>query len=264
MKIFIFIEPNWAVTDLYSLFNRNIGSLMASPEQFLGDIRSLSPQRVLEIALKKHHPKITLACSFQAEDLVVLDMMLSIRKDARAFAIDTGRLHSETYEIAEEIRRRYGNVIEWYFPEKEAVEKLVNEKGLFSFRESIENRKECCYIRKVEPLKRALKGMTAWITGLRREQSVTRSDLGQFETDRSQGGIEKINPIVEWTIQDVWNYVIEKKIPYNRLYEEGYAQIGCEPCTSAIRPHEDPRSGRWRWESPEHKECGLHNNGSGI
>lgn len=223
-----------------------------------------SPQEALRIALDKHHPNITLACSFQVEDTVILDMMMEIRKDARVFAIDTGRLHEETYEVAEEIRRRYGNVIEWYFPEKERVEKLVNEKGMFSFRQSVENRKECCFIRKVEPLKRALKGMTAWITGLRREQSVTRGGLGQFEIDNSQGGIEKVNPIVEWTVKEVWDYVKARHLPYNRLYDEGFAQIGCQPCTTAIRPHEDARAGRWRWESPEHKECGLHIDGSGI
>jgi len=228
------------------------------------EIRTYDALKVLQIALEKHHPNIVLACSFQAEDIVLLDMMLSIRKDARGFALDTGRLHPETYEVAEEIRRRYGNVITWYFPDKGAVQQLVDEKGLFSFRQSTDNRKECCYIRKVEPLKRALKGMTAWITGIRREQSVTRGDLKQIEIDASQGGIEKYNPIIEWTTQDVWNYAIEKKLPYNRLYDEGYAQIGCQPCTSPIKPHEDARAGRWRWESPEHKECGLHSQGSGI
>lgn len=226
--------------------------------------QSCEPLETLEIALRKHHPHIVQACSFQVEAIVILDMMLSIRKDARAFAIDTGRLPPETYEVAEEIRRRYGNVIQWYFPDKRAVEQLVNEKGLFSFRESIENRKECCYIRKVESLHRALEGMTAWITGLRREQSITRTDMQQFEIDHGQGGIEKINPLIEWTTQDVWNYVMEHGLPYNRLYNQGYAQIGCAPCTSPIRPHEDHRAGRWRWESPEHKECGLHIHGSGI
>lgn len=228
------------------------------------ETQSHEPQELLRIALDKHHPRITLACSFQAEDIVVLDMMLSIRKDAKAFAIDTGRLHPETYEVAEEIRRRFGDVITWYYPDKKAVEDLLNEKGLFSFRESTENRKECCFIRKVEPLKRALQGMSAWITGLRREQSVTRGDLQQVQTDQSQGGIEKISPIVEWTTQDVWNYLTERRLPYNRLYDQGFAQIGCEPCTSPIKPHEDARAGRWRWESPEHKECGLHIAGSGI
>ena len=226
--------------------------------------QDLEPLESLELALAQHHPNITLACSFQVEDVVVLDMMLNIREDARVFALDTGRLHPETYELAEEIRRRYGNVVQWYFPEKNAVEAMVDEKGLFSFRESIENRKECCYVRKVEPLQRALGGMTAWITGLRREQSVTRGDLRQFETDASQGGIVKVNPLIEWTTQDVWNYISEKGLPHNRLYDEGFAQIGCEPCTSPVRPHEDARAGRWRWESPEHKECGLHINGSGI
>lgn len=225
---------------------------------------SLEAFEALKVALDKHHPHVTLACSFQAEDVILLDMMLEIREDAQIFAIDTGRLHAETYEVAEELRRRYGNVIQWYFPDTRAVQDLVNEKGLFLFQESVENRKECCYVRKVEPLKRALQGMTAWVTGLRREQSMTRGDLAQTEIDASQGGIGKINPIIEWTTQDVWDYVVEKQLPYNRLYDEGYAQIGCQPCTSTVKPHEDSRAGRWRWESPEHKECGLHIGGSGI
>ncbi|MCS6770820.1 MAG: phosphoadenylyl-sulfate reductase [Kiritimatiellae bacterium] len=213
---------------------------------------------VLERALELYHPRIALACSFSIEDAVVLDMLMAIRTDARVFAIDTGRLNPETYECAEALRRRYGVKIEWYFPRHEAVEKLEREKGLFSFRESLENRKECCGIRKVEPLQRALAGLDAWITGLRREQSVTRSGLEPVERDEAHGGIAKINPLATWTLDRVWAYVREHSIPYNALYDVGYASIGCAPCTRAIRPGEDPRAGRWWWENPEHKECGLH------
>ena len=215
---------------------------------------------VLTRALDQFHPHIALASSFSLEDAVVLDLLISIRKDARVFALDTGRLNPETYECAEALSRRYGIAIEWYFPRHEAVEKLERGKGLFSFKESVENRKECCGIRKVEPLNRALGGLQAWITGQRREQSVTRSDLAVVETDASHGGMAKINPLAAWSLTDLWNYSREKKIPYNRLYDMGYTSIGCAPCTRAIEPGEDQRAGRWWWENPEHKECGLHLN----
>lgn len=216
------------------------------------------PRAVLARALEVYHPQIALASSFSIEDAVVLDLLMELRPDARVFAIDTGRLPPETYECAEALRRRYGVHIEWYFPKHEAVEALVRQKGLFSFRESVENRKECCGIRKVEPLERALSGLRAWITGLRREQSVTRAGLEVVERDDAHGGILKINPLAAWTLDDVWAYVRRKNIPYNRLYDAGYASIGCAPCTRAIAPGEDPRAGRWWWERPEHKECGLH------
>jgi phosphoadenosine phosphosulfate reductase len=138
------------------------------------------------------------------------------------------------------------------------VEGLERTKGLFSFRESVENRKECCAIRKVEPLGRALEGMKAWVTGLRREQSVTRSDLRVVEEDPAHGGILKINPLADWTLEDTWAYVRTHGVPYNRLHDQGYPSIGCAPCTRAVRPDEDSRAGRWWWEQPEHKECGLH------
>lgn len=215
---------------------------------------------VLARALELYHPRIALASSFSLEDAVVLDILMSIRKDARVFALDTGRLNPETYECAEEIRRRYGVQIEWYFPRHDAVEQLERTKGLFSFKESVENRKECCGIRKVEPLERALSSLDGWITGLRREQSVTRSDLQPVETDAAHHNIAKINPLAAWTLHDVWTYAREKRIPYNRLYDIGYTSIGCAPCTRAIEPGEDQRAGRWWWENPEHKECGLHLN----
>lgn len=224
----------------------------------------LEPVEVLRIALDRHHPHITLACSFQAENSVLIDMLMSVRKDARLFAIDTGRLPEETYEVADEIRRRYGAEIEWYFPQADAVQQLIRAKGLFSFKQSVENRKECCYIRKVEPLKRALAGMTAWISGLRREHSDTRAAAEQFQVDHGHGGIEKVCPIVHWSTKDVWDYIERRNLPYNRLYDKGYASIGCDPCTTPIRPGEDERAGRWRWETEGHKECGLHIFGSGI
>ncbi len=215
---------------------------------------------VLNRALELWHPRIALASSFSLEDAVVVHLLMEIRKDAQVFALDTGRLNPETYECAEALRRRYGLKIQWFFPERVAVETLEREKGLFSFRESVDNRKECCGIRKVEPLRRALSGLDAWITGLRREQSVTRTELAAVEIDKANGGIYKINPLAAWTLEDLWAFARQHKIPFNTLYDRGYTSIGCAPCTRAIDPGEDQRAGRWWWENPEHKECGLHNN----
>jgi phosphoadenosine phosphosulfate reductase len=216
------------------------------------------PRALLARALEQWHPRIALASSFSLEDAVVIHLLMEQRPDAVVFALDTGRLNPETYECAEALRRRYGLRIEWYFPERTAVEELEREKGLFSFRDSVDNRKECCGIRKVEPLRRALSGLDAWITGLRREQSVTRTDLQPAEIDAANGGIVKINPLIDWTLEHLWAFVHEHRIPYSRLYDQGYTSIGCAPCTRPIEPGEDQRAGRWWWENPEHKECGLH------
>jgi phosphoadenosine phosphosulfate reductase len=226
----------------------------------------LTPQQLLEQALREHHPRIALACSFSAEDIAVLHMMKGINPNARVFALDTGRLDAETYEVAEQVRRRLGIDIEWYFPKHEAVETLVRAEGMFSFKHSIEARKQCCHIRKVEPLARALDGLTAWVTGLRRDQAATREHLRQVEVDHAHGGIQKYNPIAFWGVEETWAYITAQGLPYNSLYERGYTQIGCQPCTTPVRPDEDARAGRWRWEAPEHKECGLHLHiaGSGI
>jgi phosphoadenosine phosphosulfate reductase len=229
-------------------------------------LAAASPEQVLEWALREHHSHVALACSFSAEDIAVLHMMHRIDPKSRVFAIDTGRLDPETYEVAEEIHRSLGVSIEWYFPRHEAVEGLVRAKGMFSFQRSVDERKQCCHIRKVEPLGRALQGLTAWVTGMRREQAMTRGHLRAVEMDPAHGGITKVNPIAAWSVEDTWNYVSLHGLPYNRLYERGYTQIGCQPCTTPVRPGEDARAGRWRWESPEHKECGLHTHidGDGI
>lgn len=217
-----------------------------------------TPSEILRMGIGTAAGTVALACSFSAEDVVVLDLLLEIAPDARVFALDTGRLNEESYEVAEAVSRRYGIKIDWYFPRSEGVERLEREKGLYSFRDSLENRHECCGIRKVEPLGRALSGLTGWVTGLRREQSVTRSDLKPIETDEAHGGIVKINPLLDWTWEEVWGYVQERHLPANRLHLKGYPSIGCAPCTRAVEPGEHPRAGRWWWENPEHKECGLH------
>ncbi len=216
------------------------------------------PLEILRKGLALIDGPVALASSFSMEDIVIIDLLQSIDRPVRIFAIDTGRLNEETLEIAETIRLRYGIEIDWYFPDREAVEKLERKKGLFSFRESLENRHECCHIRKVEPLQRALKGLSGWITGQRREQAATRGELPPIEADQVNGDILKLNPLAFWSEQQVKDYIKEQRLPINRLHHMGYPSIGCAPCTRAVQPGEDPRAGRWWWESPEHKECGLH------
>lgn len=222
-----------------------------------------SPEAVLRWALSEFHPDIALASSFGMEDIVLIAMIADILPDARIFALDTGRLHEETYEAAEAVRRRMGTRIEWYFPERTAVEELERGKGLYSFRESLENRHECCRIRKVEPLSRALSGLRAWVTGQRREQAVTRRNLPVLEIDEAHGKILKLSPLAGWTEGDVREYVRKRGLPVNRLHDMGYPSIGCSPCTCPVAPGEDPRAGRWWWERPEQKECGLHARNAG-
>ena len=222
-----------------------------------------SAEAVLQWGFSEFHPDIALASSFSMEDIVLIAMMADIRSDARIFALDTGRLHEETYEAAEAVRRRLGVRIEWYFPERATVEELERSKGLYSFRESLETRYECCRIRKVEPMSRALSGLRAWVTGQRREQAVTRRNLHVVEIDESQGKILKLNPLAAWTERDVGEYVRRRGLPVNRLHDKGYPSIGCSPCTRPVVSGEDPRAGRWWWERPEHKECGLHARNAG-
>jgi phosphoadenosine phosphosulfate reductase len=180
--------------------------------------------------------------------------------DFRLFTLDTGRLNQETYDCMDAIRERYGVQIEVFFPEATGVEKMVRENGLNLFYNSVELRKLCCGIRKVEPLNRALKNLDAWMTGLRREQAVTRVDVRKVELDKDHGDIVKVNPLVDWSYDDVWEYIRKNNLPYNRLHKQGYPSIGCAPCTRAVKPGEDLRAGRWWWENPNTKECGLHVN----
>src|SRR6185369_4120267 len=201
---------------------------------------------------------VSLACSFSLEDVVIIDIAHQAGLKLGVFAIDTGRLNEETYEVAEAVTERYKIGIDWYFPKHEAIEQLKREKGLFSFRESLENRHECCFIRKVEPLSRALADLKGWVTGLRREQSVTRTDLATIERDEKNNGILKINPLLEWSEEQVVAYNEKHHLPTSRLYQQGYRSIGCAPCTRAVKPGEDARAGRGWWEDATQKECGLH------
>lgn len=217
-----------------------------------------SPEEVLRWASDTFGSRVALASSFGAEDMVLIDVLSRVRPGPGVFAIDTGRLHEATYEVMERVRERYGVTIQVFCPQRESVEALEREHGFYSFRTSLEARHACCNVRKVEPLQRALSRLDAWITGLRREQSVTRQQLAVVEHDEAHGGILKLNPLADWTNDQVWDYLRQHRVPYNRLHDEGYPSIGCEPCTRAVKPGEHPRSGRWWWESPEHKECGLH------
>ena len=222
-------------------------------------LEQLPIEGILRWAFDKFALKLALACSFQAEESVLIDMMHRMRgADFRIFTLDTGRLNQETYDCMDAIRQRYGVSVEVYFPDAEKVQNMVRSHGLNLFYNSVELRKLCCGIRKVEPLNRALRELNAWMTGLRREQAVTRSEVRKIELDRDHGSIVKINPLVDWSYDQVWNYIREHKVPYNRLHNQGYPSIGCAPCTRAVKPGEDLRAGRWWWENPDTKECGLH------
>jgi phosphoadenosine phosphosulfate reductase len=200
------------------------------------------------------------ASSFGAEDMVLFDMIARDFRDIEIFTLDTGRLPNETYDLLQRATETYRRKVKAYFPQHEAVESFVRINGINGFYESIAQRKGCCEVRKLEPLKRALAGKAAWITGLRREQSVTRTELGEVSFDETQG-LYKYSPLAQWTEEDVWNYIRSRNVPYNALHDRGFPSIGCAPCTRAVAPGEDVRAGRWWWESAAGKECGLHPKG---
>ncbi len=197
------------------------------------------------------------ASSLAAEDMVLTDLILKATLPIAIFSLETGRLHAETLSMVERVKQVYDYDIALYRPQPEAVERYVADHGLNAFYDSVEMRKECCRIRKVEPLGRALAGKRAWITGQRRAQSTTRAELAVQEDDHAHG-MQKFNPLADWSEQNVWDYLRSNNVPYNALHDRGYPSIGCEPCTRAIQPGEDVRAGRWWWENPESKECGLH------
>ena len=214
------------------------------------------PAAQLKKLAEMHGASIAFSSSFGLEDQVISDMIFSNNIPIKVFTLDTGRLFPETYKVWNETLEKYNKIINTYYPKTKAVEALVTEKGPHSFYASVENRKECCEIRKVEPLKRALENIDLWVTGLRAEQSSARSNLDFFEKDASFG-LVKFNPLKDWTFDELKTYIKEHKVPYNKLHDEGFVSIGCQPCTRAVKAGEDFRAGRWWWESSS-KECGLH------
>jgi phosphoadenosine phosphosulfate reductase len=218
------------------------------------------PRDVLALAIREYGPDMAISFS-GAEDVVLVDMAAKIGGQFRVFSLDTGRLHPETYQFIDRVRRYYNIPVEVFMPQPEAVQKLVREKGLFSFYK--DGHKECCGIRKVEPLLRALKPLGAWVTGQRRDQSPsTRADVPVIQLDPTFGSPErplvKFNPIAHWTSKQVWAYIREREVPYNPLHERGFVSIGCEPCTRPVHPGQHEREGRWWWEEETLRECGLH------
>ena len=205
----------------------------------------------------ENHKNIAFSTSLGAEDQVITDMIYKVDKKTKVFTLDTGRLHSQTYKVMDETNLKYGVKIEIFFPKYEDVQNLYKSQGVNGHFETIENRKNCCNIRKIEPLKRALKDVNIWITGLRATQSVTREAMPLIEWD-DNFKVVKINPLINWSEEEVWDYIKENRVPYNKLHDMGFPSIGCEPCTRAIKDGEDIRAGRWWWEDPAHKECGLH------
>jgi phosphoadenosine phosphosulfate reductase len=213
-------------------------------------------QATLERIARDFSPAV-FASSLAAEDMVLTDMILRAKLPIGIFTLETGRLHQETLSVLDRIKQTYDYEVVLYKPEPAAIDAYVQQNGLNAFYDNIAMRKECCRIRKVEPLNRALSGNKAWVTGQRRAQSTTRAALDVQEHDEAHGMV-KFNPLADWSEQDVWNYVRSNEVPYNPLHDKGYPSIGCEPCTRAIQPGEDLRAGRWWWENPETKECGLH------
>lgn len=206
---------------------------------------------------EKFKGQIVFSTSFGIEDQVITDFIFKNNIDIKVFTLDTGRNFQETYSTWNRTLTKYGKQIDVFYPNTEGVEKLVREKGPNSFYDSVENRKECCYIRKVEPLNRALKGQKLWITGIRAEQSNNRQDMSNLEWDGGHD-LVKFHPLFDWSFEDVKQYVRSNGIPYNPLHDKGFVSIGCAPCTRAIQDGEDFRAGRWWWEDASKKECGLH------
>lgn len=222
-------------------------------------VEPLDARSVLGLALEAIGPdRLALASSFGAEDMVILDLLAGLTDRPRVFTLDTGRLPQETYDLMDAARRRYGVQVEVVFPDRVAVESMVRERGLNLFYDSLEARRACCAVRKVEPLGRALAGLGGWITGIRRDQIVTRVATPKVALDEGHGGIWKVAPLADWSEERVWTYIRSGNVPYNALHDQGYRSIGCAPCTRAVADGEDPRAGRWWWERPDERECGIH------
>ncbi len=226
--------------------------------QYNEQFKNSTINEILGFFLMQFKGKIAFASSLGAEDQVLTHLITRIDPSVRIFTLDTGRIFPESYNLIARTNSRYTINMEVYFPDAQKVEQMVREKGINLFYESVENRKLCCHIRKIEPLRRALTGVEMWITGLRREQSNSRNTMTLVEKDENNNGILKLNPLIDWTEEMVWNFIRENNIPYNKLHDKGFPSIGCQPCTRAIEPGEDFRAGRWWWEMEGKKECGLH------
>ena len=221
-------------------------------------LEEASAKEIVSYFLKNFKGDVVFSTGLGAEGQVITDMITGVDKEAVKFVtLDTGRLFPETYTLIDKTNKRYNIKMDVYFPDYKQVEAMVKEKGINLFYESVANRKRCCYLRKIEPLKRAIAGYKIWIAGLRREQSITRLNLDPVEWDEANKMI-KVYPLYNWSEDEVWDYIKENNVPYNELHDKGYPSIGCEPCTRAVKPGEDIRAGRWWWEEPEKKECGLH------
>ncbi|MEE4214233.1 MAG: phosphoadenylyl-sulfate reductase [Bacteroidales bacterium] len=226
-------------------------------DELLKMVSGKDPVEGLRLLAGLYENQLVFTTSFGIEDQVITDMIFSNNINIELVTLDTGRLFKETYKVFSKTIQKYDKKILTYFPDTASVEKMVSQKGPYSFYESVDNRKECCHIRKVEPLNRALRGMKCWVTGIRSEQSAGRDKLKLIEIDETRG-IYKYNPLLDWDLKDIEEYIKQNNVPYNILHDRGYVSIGCEPCTRAIKPGEDFRAGRWWWETNTGKECGLH------
>jgi len=230
---------------------------MNKAEEIQHLIKGLTPQEVLAFLAEKFQGEIIFSSSFGWEDQVLTDMIFAKNLPIKVFTLETGRLFPETYYTWNRTLEKYQKPIHAFYPDQSKLEKMVNEKGPSSFYESVENRKECCGIRKIEPLKRALAGQKIWITGIRADQSANRENMDWVEWDEANQ-LVKVHPIFHWTLDEVKAYILQNNVPYNPLHDKGFPSIGCQPCTRAVQPGEDFRAGRWWWEDQSKKECGLH------
>tara|TARA_B100000900_G_scaffold8687_1_gene7143 strand:- start:1317 stop:2027 length:711 start_codon:yes stop_codon:yes gene_type:complete len=228
-------------------------------DQHIKYCQSLKAEEILHEAFKFFNKNVEVAVSFGAEDVVLIDMVSKLKIELGIFTIDTKRLNKETYDLIKEIKQKYNLKIEILYPNESSVKKMVDAKGVNLFYDSVENRKECCSVRKVAPLKKKLNSLGGWITGVRSDQNQNRSEFKKVELDENwENNLIKYNPLVDWSYEQVFDYISKHKVPYNKLHDEGYPSIGCEPCTRAIKKGEDFRSGRWFWEKNGNTECGLH------
>lgn len=226
-----------------------------SPES----IEALDARAVLAMALDALGPdRLALSASFGPEDIVILDLLTRLTREARVFTLDTGRLPQETHDLMDRVRERFSIEIEVFGPDPNAVTDMVRERGVNLFYLSVHDRLRCCGVRKVEPLRRALATVDGWVTGLRRDQVLTRAGIPKIGIDLQHGLIWKVAPLADWTREQVWDHIRRRELPYNALHDRGYPSVGCEPCTRAVSPGEDERAGRWWWEEGEGRECGLH------